>query len=63
MSTAARCGSTATWPSTRSCVLGELAVGQGMYGADTLHVHPRGNLEDTPAQLTEALGELVDTRA
>ena len=29
-------------------VLGELAVGQGMYGADTLHVHPRGNLEDTP---------------
>ena len=42
-------------------VLGELAVGQGMYGADTLHVRPRGNLEDTPAQLTEALGELVDT--
>ena len=42
-------------------VLGELAVGQGMYGADTLHVRPRGNLEDTPAQLTEALGELVDS--
>jgi N12 class adenine-specific DNA methylase len=42
-------------------VLGELAVGQGMYGADTLHVHPRGTLEDTPAQLTEALGELVET--
>ena len=41
-------------------VLGELAVGQGMYGADTLHVHPRGTLEDTPAQLTEALGELVE---
>ncbi|MGP0035800.1 MAG: methyltransferase domain-containing protein [Solirubrobacteraceae bacterium] len=42
-------------------VLGELAIGQGMYGADTLHVRPRGNLEDTPAQLTEALGELVDS--
>ena len=42
-------------------VLGELAVGQGMYGADTLHVHSRGTLEDTPAQLTEALGELVDS--
>jgi N12 class adenine-specific DNA methylase len=42
-------------------VLGELAVGQGMYGADTLHVRPRGNLEDTPAQLTEALDRVVDS--
>ncbi|MGO9899189.1 MAG: methyltransferase domain-containing protein [Solirubrobacteraceae bacterium] len=42
-------------------VLGELAIGQGMYGADTLHVHSRGNLEDTPAQLTKALGELVES--
>ncbi len=41
-------------------VLGELAVGQGMYGADTLHVHPHGSLDDTPAQLADALGELVD---
>jgi N12 class adenine-specific DNA methylase/SAM-dependent methyltransferase len=41
--------------------LGELAIGQGMYGADTLHVRPRSGLEDTPAQLTEALGELVDS--
>ena len=41
-------------------MLGELAVGQGMYGADTLHVHPHGTLDDTPAQLADALGELVD---
>ena len=41
-------------------VLGEMAVGQGMYGADTLHVRPHGGLDDTPAQLADALGELVD---
>jgi len=41
-------------------VLGELAVGQGMYGADTLHVRPHGALDDTPAQLANVLGELVD---
>lgn len=32
-------------------VLGELAVGHGMYGAETLLVRPRGPLDDVPAQL------------
>jgi N12 class adenine-specific DNA methylase/SAM-dependent methyltransferase len=41
-------------------VLGELAVGQGMYGSETLHVRPDGTVDDTPEQLSRALGELVD---
>jgi SAM-dependent methyltransferase len=40
-------------------VLGELAVGQGMYSAQTLHVHPRGDLAAVPGQLRDALSQLV----
>ncbi|MGA2929204.1 MAG: methyltransferase domain-containing protein, partial [Solirubrobacteraceae bacterium] len=40
-------------------VLGELAVGQGMYSAQTLHVHPRGELAAVPGQLRDALSELA----
>jgi SAM-dependent methyltransferase len=36
-------------------VLGELAVGHGMYGADTLQVKAWGALEDVPGQLRDAL--------
>jgi len=41
-------------------VLGEMAVGQGMYGSDTLHVRSHGVLDDTPARLADALREIVD---
>jgi N12 class adenine-specific DNA methylase len=41
-------------------VLGKMEVGQGMYGTDTLHVRPDGALDDTPAQLADALREIVD---
>ena len=40
-------------------VLGELTVGRGMYGAETLQVRPRGALEDVPGQVREALGPIV----
>jgi N12 class adenine-specific DNA methylase len=40
-------------------VLGELAVGQGMYSAQTLHVHPRGDLAAVPGQLRDALSQLT----
>ena len=40
-------------------MLGELAVGRGMYGADTLQVAAPGGLEEVPAQLRRALGQLV----
>ncbi len=38
-------------------VLGELGVGHGMYGEQTLHV--RGDLDDVPGRLTGALDEVV----
>jgi hypothetical protein len=40
-------------------VLGELAVGHGMYGTETLLVRPRRPLDDVPAQLRGALQEIV----
>ncbi len=39
-------------------VLGQLAVGHGMYGQDTLHVHPTGGLDHLADQLAEQLSEI-----
>ena len=36
-------------------ILGELALGHGMYGSDTLLVRPRGALDTLPAQLHDVL--------
>lgn len=44
-------------------ILGELRVGQGMYGSETVHVHATGELTDIPAQLRHALtGVVADAR-
>lgn len=40
-------------------ILGELAVEQGMYGAETLHARPSDGLEQTPARLRQALDQLT----
>ena len=40
-------------------ILGELAIGHGMYGSDTLLVRPRGALDTLPAQLHDVLATVL----
>ena len=40
-------------------VLGELTVGHGMYGAQTLQVRPRGPLDRTPALVRDVLDDVL----
>ena len=40
-------------------VLGELSLGSGMYGQETLHVHPPDGLDDLPDRLAVQLAEIT----